>query len=114
MYKYFKLVEDTNKKVKILPGYNYFYIRKFDKFLSTMTTTSFIKEQLVNVKDCKDSKFYKAKVVEVDEKLGELKVPYVGWNNRYDEVVPLALRSGMRSLLLLCSHRPGRHLSVQL
>ena len=40
-----------------------------------MTTTSFIKEQLVNGKD---SKFYKVKVVEVDEKLGKLKVHYVG------------------------------------
>ena len=43
-----------------------------------MTTTSFIKGQLVNVKDCKDSNFYKAKAVEVDEKLKELKVHYVG------------------------------------
>ena len=55
-----------------------------------MTTTSFRKEQLVTVKDGKDSEFYKAKVVEVDEKLGEFKVHYVGWNNRYDEAVPLA------------------------
>ena len=55
-----------------------------------MTTTSFTKGQFVNISDYKDSKFYKAKVVEVDDKLRELKLHYVGWNSRYDEVVPLA------------------------
>ena len=46
MFKYFKLVENTNKKVKILPSYKYCYIRQFDMFLSTVTTSSLSKDNL--------------------------------------------------------------------
>ena len=50
----------------------------------------FTKGQVVNVKDPKDSKFYKAKIVDTDSDLQLVKVHFVGWNSRHDEVIPLS------------------------
>ena len=52
--------------------------------------SSFTRGQFVGVRDMKDGKVYRAKVVEVDDGKHSVKVHYVGWNGRYDEVVPLS------------------------
>ena len=51
---------------------------------------SFIRGQFVAVRDVKDGKVYRAKVVEVDDEKHSVKVHYVGWNATYDEVMWLS------------------------
>ena len=55
-----------------------------------MTSLSFTKGQFVSVRDLKDEKFYKAKVVEVDDDQKSVRVHYIRWDSRYDEVIPLS------------------------
>ena len=55
-----------------------------------MTTGNFRRGQVLNVKDVKYNRFYEAKIVKVDEDQQELKVHYIGWNQRYDEVIPIS------------------------
>ena len=88
MYKYFKFVKNTNKKVKILLSYKYFYIRQLDKFLFYNVYYIFYQKK-DNVSMLKIAK-KASSIRSVMKKLGALKLHYVGWNNRYDKVVPLA------------------------
>ena len=44
----------------------------------------------MGVRELTDRKLHKAKIVEVDDKQQLVRVQYVGWNSRYDEVVPLS------------------------
>ena len=55
-----------------------------------MTTGNFSRGQVLNVKDVKYNRFYEAKIVKIDEDQQELKVHYIGWNQRYDEVIPMS------------------------
>ena len=45
---------------------------------------------LLHVGDTRCRKYYKAKVVKIDEDDQTVKIHYVGWNSRYDEVLPMA------------------------
>ena len=55
-----------------------------------MTTCAFRRGQVLNIKDTKYNRFYDAKVVKVSEDQQELRVHYIGWNQRYDEVLPMS------------------------
>ena len=44
----------------------------------------------MGVRDMKDGKVYRVKVVQVDDEKHSVKVHYIGWNARYNEVVPLS------------------------
>ena len=51
----------------------------------------FVKGDVLNIKDAKDNEFYRAKIVKVDEEHESVKVHYVGWNERYDEILSISL-----------------------
>ena len=44
----------------------------------------------ISVKDEKYNKFYKAKIVHVDTEEQTLQIHFVGFNERYDEVLPMS------------------------
>ena len=51
---------------------------------------SFNREQFVGVRDLKDEWLYKTKIVEMDGEQQSVREHYVGWNSKYDKVVPLS------------------------